>query len=392
MRILLLFLFFTSVSHASPWKRHTIIPAEKSLARVGADGVRLADVNDDGLFDVITGWEEGGAITIALNPGPENAASLWDTVTVGKVRGVEDALSVDLNGDGRLDVVSCAEGKLNRVFVHWAPSDPARYMEESAWKTESFPSTDGRRWMFAEPLDVNRDGRIDIILGSKNDGAVVAWLQHPVDSERTADWELHILTQASWIMSLRAIDLDEDGRKDLVYSDRFGESPGIYWLHAPAQVGSPWVRRLIGGSGKQVMFLSFGNLNGGETTQIICATLGGELLFCDSPDSREWAEQSIPLPFGLTHGKGSAIADVNLDGRVDIVTTAEAQREADDMVGIAWKESTKDGWIDHAISDRRGRKFDRIEMIDLDQDGDLDLVTCEEVHNLGVVWYENPTN
>ena len=29
-------------------------------------------------------------------------------------------------------------------------------------------------------------------------------------------------------------------------------------------------------------------------------------------------------------------------------------------------------------------------MIDLDGDNDLDVLTCEERHNLGVIWYENP--
>ena len=47
-------------------------------------------------------------------------------------------------------------------------------------------------------------------------------------------------------------------------------------------------------------------------------------------------------------------------------------------------------WKDHEISGTEGIKFDRIELIDLDQDGDLDLVTCEERVNLGVIWYENP--
>ena len=37
-----------------------------------------------------------------------------------------------------------------------------------------------------------------------------------------------------------------------------------------------------------------------------------------------------------------------------------------------------------------GVKFDRIETIDLDGDGDLDVLTCEERDNLGVIWYENP--
>ena len=30
-------------------------------------------------------------------------------------------------------------------------------------------------------------------------------------------------------------------------------------------------------------------------------------------------------------------------------------------------------------------------LFDLDGDGDFDLISCEEVHDLGVFWYENPT-
>jgi len=44
------------------------------------------------------------------------------------------------------------------------------------------------------------------------------------------------------------------------------------------------------------------------------------------------------------------------------------------------------------ISGPKGVKFDRIELIDLDGDGDLDVLTCEERDNLGVIWYENPAN
>ena len=43
-----------------------------------------------------------------------------------------------------------------------------------------------------------------------------------------------------------------------------------------------------------------------------------------------------------------------------------------------------------SVSGPEGIKFDRIELLDLDEDGDLDIITCEEKAGLGVVWYENP--
>ena len=44
----------------------------------------------------------------------------------------------------------------------------------------------------------------------------------------------------------------------------------------------------------------------------------------------------------------------------------------------------------HDIAGPPGTKFDRMELVDLDLDGDLDVITCEEAENLGVIWYENP--
>lgn len=46
--------------------------------------------------------------------------------------------------------------------------------------------------------------------------------------------------------------------------------------------------------------------------------------------------------------------------------------------------------IYHDIGGPEGVKFDLIQLEDLDADGDLDLITCEERHQLGVIWYENP--
>jgi hypothetical protein len=47
-------------------------------------------------------------------------------------------------------------------------------------------------------------------------------------------------------------------------------------------------------------------------------------------------------------------------------------------------------WVARDISGAPGTKFDLVRLVDLDGDGDLDVLTCEEIENLGVIWYENP--
>lgn len=39
------------------WKRHVIDNTSR-----GADGVKLGDIDGDGLPDIVTGWEEGGEV------------------------------------------------------------------------------------------------------------------------------------------------------------------------------------------------------------------------------------------------------------------------------------------------------------------------------------------
>lgn len=77
--LLTMVLLAVSSARAEPWPRHTIDESSR-----GADGVRLADVNGDGLLDIATGWEEGGVIRAYLHPGSKLVKQKWPAVTVGK--------------------------------------------------------------------------------------------------------------------------------------------------------------------------------------------------------------------------------------------------------------------------------------------------------------------
>lgn len=90
----------------TPWTRHTIDNTSR-----GADGVKLGDLNKDGLPDIVTGWEEGGVVRVYLNPGTAKAREPWAQITVGEVKNVEEAIFTDLDGDGELEVVSGTDRK-----------------------------------------------------------------------------------------------------------------------------------------------------------------------------------------------------------------------------------------------------------------------------------------
>lgn len=372
------------------WHRHTIDDTAE-----GADGVRLGDADGDGLLDVVTGWEEGGLIRLYLNPGPERARSAWPVVTVGRVDSPEDAVLVDLDADRAPDVVSCCEGRTRSVYVHWAPRDRGQILEPQAWETGAFPAVERQgSWMFALPLDVDRQHGVDLVLGGKLAGAQLGWLRSPADPRRLADWQWNAWQPIGWTMSLRAIDMNRDGAIDVLVSDRRGDERGYYWLQNPGQqAGSqPWNKQPIGAEEDRAefMFLSATSDPGGAQQIISIATRDDGLRVSRRTDDG-WQHRRVAAHVDTGTPKVADLVDLNGDGRLDLIYTCENAH--DDLRGIVWI----DGWEDdaspavvHDISGPDGVKFDRIEWLDLDGDGDLDLLTTEERAGLGVVWYENP--
>jgi hypothetical protein len=373
-----------------PWARHVIDASSK-----GADGVKLADVDKDGLLDVVTGWEEGGTVRIYRNPGSKAVKQPWPAVTVGKVPAIEDAVLVDLDADGSLDVVSSAEGKQRSLQVHWAPTKG--YWQPANWRTEALPPAgDKMMWMFATPADIDGKLGIDLIAGGKNAGAELGWWKSPAKARELKDWQWHKLRPVGWIMSIRSSDMDGDGDLDVLFTDRKGGRSGCFWLEHPGMdaVNGPWKEHSIGAQTKEAMFLTQGDLDRDGLLDVIVAVRPSELLLFRRLDKtgKNWNTRNILLPKGVGAAKGIATGDINGDGRLDLVGSCEHAEPP--KSGVFWLEGPADPWtgewLAREVSGPEGVKFDLVELLDLDGDGDLDVLTCEERHNLGVIWYENP--
>lgn len=216
----------------------------------GADGVKTGDLNGDGLFDVVTAWEEGGRVRVYLNPGRDKVKQPWPIVEIGQVPDPEDALLFDVDGDGHAEVLVATERENKRLY-EFRQKDLGRPILDRPWSKEVLPFEVSRsflsdtfcgwalrwlrmigqeedcylmprprRWLYLAPLVLN--GKPALFAGSKEHHATVSLYQPITEAPGKMKWRGDSLTRAGWIMSLRIIDVDGDGDPDVLYSDRRG--------------------------------------------------------------------------------------------------------------------------------------------------------------------------
>ena len=382
-------------SASRPWKLHVIDSSSS-----GADGVRVADINGDGRMDIATGWEEGGFTKIYLHPGARGVKGLWPSAAIAETPSVEDAVFADLDGDGSMDVISSTEGTERRLFISWGPSDPQDCLDSSQWKTEVIPVSDGlMQWMFAIALQVDGKNGVDIIAGGKGDEAAIGWFEAPSDARDLSGWRWHVVSEATWVMSLMLSDMDGDGDLDVVTSDRKpGATQGMRWLEQPNDLlgkSQPWANHFIGAQGLEVMFIDLADVDGDGWVDALTSTTNEQIIICRRVDEQglKWENEQISIPTSTGRGKALRVGDLDLDGVPDIVHTTNTLR-VEGKSGVMWLSLREMAWMN--ISGTVGYKYDRVELLDLDADGDLDVITCEENYGpdsrgLGVIWFENPT-
>jgi len=381
----------------APWKLRYI--AHRSG---GPDGDRIFDFNGDGLLDVTTSFESGGDVYLFLHPGTENIDEEWPFVIVGHVPRGEDAFGMDVDDDGAVDVVSAHEGDTLGMYVHWAPSNPALILDQNEWQTELFPATHGKAWMYAIPLDVNQDGMIDIVIGAKDDyynnrNAVgeVGWLEAPLGDKRNLEnWVYHTMDHAGWPMSIIAHDVDRDGDLDILLTDRNSdeEHMGARWLENPGTAwAEEWKSHFFGGlEGSRPGFMSLGDLNRDGQIEYFFSLLTENYIAILEQATTQLFPIVIEDNAELGSQKGVAVGDIDLDGSLDVVVTFVGGN-----VGLGWMKYDVspflNDWTWQTIYSIQGGKFDQPILYDVDQDGDLDILTTEEKQGLGVIWFENPT-
>ena len=189
------------------------------------------------------------------------------------------------------------------------------------------------------PLDVNGDGRLDIVGVANSHGAVVAYLNSGVHN---VPWTRRVLsTQTPGAVNLVVADVNGDGRPDLIVAMRDQSGSAAAGL----QVGIAWL----------------------ENTGLATG---------------EWIYHPIDTtPATFVDPRMLQAGDINQDGKIDVVVS-------DSGTGVvAWYEqSAPDKWIRHEITGVTTFNSHYGRLLDMDGDGQLDILLPVMQ---GVAWLRN---
>ncbi len=179
---------------------------------------------------------------------------------------------------------------------------------------------------------------------------------------------------------IKVCDIDCDGDNDVLSCG----AQYVRWWRNDGN-GTAWTMINITTSRPGSQYVDAGDIDGNGTCDVILGQSAGStyegLYWFENTDGTgtNWVEHSIVTAFAVNR---LCASDMNDDGKLDIAFTENGSDP------VYWYENINGlgtSWLLHSFSDRSAFQRD-LEAVDLDGDGDMDLL---DANDSCFVWYEN---
>jgi hypothetical protein len=316
----------------------------------GGDGLVMVDLDRDGRLDIVSVHEDSNHLRAAF---ATQTPDKWVLRTIAQgpiVQAIEDVAAGDLNGDGWPDLVIAAEEAHLAYF-----QNPGVNARTAQWQSLIPDFAKGRgSWLRVSIADINGDGKPDLTAANKgapdlirpeagdpdnSPTSLITWSGPPLDP---ASWHEQVLYSTGVPNTALPVDFDGDGDMDVLAAQRIQQ--------------------------KMVLVENLGKAPDG------------------SLKIREWPitiapSFSAPADWrGLSNAFQAEFADLNRDGRIDLVVNVleRSKSHSELQAGLGWLQQPAKpdaAWIYHRIGGTLPDWVIGIHLADIDGDGDLDAVT-----------------
>ncbi|MEW6234576.1 MAG: VCBS repeat-containing protein [Candidatus Omnitrophota bacterium] len=302
----------------------------------------------------------------------------------------------DINNDGRPDIAAVGEG--GNSFAAW--------YENPSWKRRIITSQETKNHIDFALYDLDGDGGLEMALASEfnlNDtakGGIVSWLHRRPDID--APWEVHPIHAEPTAHRLRWIDLDGDGRKELINAPVAGKgASGPNFDQAPVRLlayaipsnlkESPWEMRTLDASLRLLHGLAIADFDRDEREDILTASLEGVTVFCFFGKGKDNALQKRLVCAGKpANGGRSGSSEVALgkfrDGK-PFLATIDPWHGNELAVYIPVDSKEKEAWPRQRIDDSFVGGH-ALACADFDGDGDDEIIAGYRGEGYAIYLYD----
>jgi len=328
--------------------------------------ISVSDIDNDGKNDIVLLTDSG--LVWLKNP-------TWQAVNISR-QIYHDVEVADLNHDGRKDIIvrnqslfNYKNGNVVRVFYQLA---------NNQWSEVNYHVPHGEGIAVA---DLNKDGWLDIVVNS-------IWLENPGTVTGGA-WSSHVFAH-DWVwgdVKVQVADINNDNRPDIVMTpaEEAGKRYRISWFEGPEITSGNWVEHVINPDVESALHsLAVKDFNGDGSPDVLVAEMsqsdnhGCITLYGNLNNGQEWDKRVL-----ATGGLHNLVAaDVDGDDDVDFMGTNWRSDDGKNIFPVQmWlNKSNNLPWKKVIIDTSMTSKALFIYTVDVDSDGDIDILTGDSLY------------
>ncbi len=353
------------------WQRHVIDDSKPWRAVF----VAVADIDGNTFPDIVTGgwWYK--------NPG--TAAGTWTRSTIGTPLN-NIATVYDFDGDGDIDILGTEH--INEWVNFVADPIPFTWARNNgSGQFTLLNNIDDGYGNFLQGVNVQHfqnGGPLQVALAWQNPGTDVGiqMLTVPTDTA-TSTWDWQQISTTAQGEALSAGDIDRDGDLDLLL--------GTKWLQ---NNGASWSPHTLHNTIQEVDRNRLVDINGDGRLDAVVgyqaeSTLAAIAWYEQGNSATDlWTERIIKNMVGPM---SLDVADMDGDGDLDVIVGEHniAAPQTAKLYIFENSDGTGTSWAEHIVF-TGDEHHDGTQVIDIDQDGDLDIVSIGWSHS-NVLVYEN---